>query len=306
VEVNYSMILKPLQKIRIIDSNKACKADSLGYFVAQEAMGRYNSWNMSILFTRFGKAGKPRIYPLSVNSFMTNYNALDKTSKTILDIIKFYEDLEPRHNNNGGIEVGATLLEPITMEHKNLLDLSDNEFTAYVVALSLFIRKLTSHAPVTSLHRIPALTFVDFANGGFNLAAVDSEYVGYYILYGLRLKGDERKLGINEGHGKLFGASYAERIGNRAGRKELLAKLHMSLAIAKDAFTDYNRRVFGCFNLLDTKISKLLEYYRHSSKELAYIKKDEARYTKTLANAPRNKGIKMPKKGRMRIRKVGP
>lgn len=299
------MILKPLQKIRIIDSNKMCKAESLGYFVAQEAMGRYNAWNMSILFTRFGKAGKPRLYPLAVNSLMINYNDLNKTNKTILNIIKFYDVLEPRHNSHREIEVGATLLEPIPMEHKNLLDLSDNEFTAYVVALSLFICKLTKRTSIISLHRIPALTFGNFAVDGFDFAAVSPEYVGYYILYGLRLADDERKLGLVGGRGKLFDASYAERIGSRAGRKELLFKLHMSLAMSKNAFMSYNRRIFGCFNNIDTKINDLLKYYRRNGKELDCIKRDEERYIKDLANAPHNKGRKMiPRKGRMKIRRA--
>jgi len=298
------MILKPLQKIRIIDSNKVCKAESLGYFVAQESMGRYNSWNMSILFTRFGKAGKPRIYPLPVNSLMIDYNTLNKTNKTILDIVKFYDVLEPRHSSNRGIEVGATLLEPIPMEHKNLLDLSDNEFTAYIIALSLFIRKLTNRTPITNLHRLPILTFGDFANGGFNFAAVNSEYVGYYILYGLRLRDDERKLGIVGNNGELFDASYAERIGSRAGRKELLVKLHMSLAMSKNAFVSYNRRVLSGFNAIDAKINDMLKYYRRNGKELECIKRDEDRYTKDLANAPRNKGRNMPRKVRMKIRRA--
>lgn len=290
------MILKPLQRIQIIDSNKMCKAGSLGYFIAQESVGRYSAWNMSILFTRFGKAGKPRLYPLPVNTFMVDYGIYNKADRSIIDIVKFYDSIEPRSN----IDKGITLLKPIAMEHKNLLDLSDNEFTAYIIALSIFIRKLARPGSITSLHHMPRLSFGKFVDSGFDFASVNSEHVGYYILYGLRLREDEKKIGIAGNRGELFVESYAERINNRAGRRELLSKLHMSLAMSKNAFMKYNKRVFGCFDATTSKINDILEYYRRNKKRLAAIKNEEDRRSKIIPN----KDARVPiRKGRPRPRR---
>jgi hypothetical protein len=296
------MILKPLQKIQVINSSKMCKGGSLGYFIAQEPASRYNTWNMSILFTRFGKAGKPRLYLMSVNTFMINYAALPKTDKTIIDTVKFYEDLEPRSYIN--TSVGDTLLEPIPVEHKNLLDLVNNEFTAYIIALSLFIRKLTNLTSVVKLHHMPALVFGEFVNNGSNLASIDSSRIGYYILHGLRLRDDERKIGIEDGRGKLFAESYAERIDSEVGRRELLSKLHMSLAMSKNVFIKYDKLVFGCFGDVAARINDILKYYRRNERELNFIKKDEDIRTENIAKSDLNKDAKIPRKRRMKIRRA--
>lgn len=302
------MILKPLQRIQVIDSSKMCKGGSLGYFIAQGPVGRYNAWNMSILFTRFGKAGKPRLYPLPVNTRMINYDTLTKADKIIVNTVKFYDGLEPRpHINKDGHQesnIGTTLLKPISMEHKNLLDFPDNEFTAYVIALSIFIRKLTSRTSITGLHRAPVLGFVEFANNGFNFASINSEYIGYYILHGLRFRDDEKKIGIANGKGRLFAESYAERIGNRAGRKELLSKLHMSLAMSKNMFMRYNKLTSGCFSNTEDKINDILRHYKRNKKELAFVKKDESFRAEGIVKAAPIRDARVPvRKGRMKLRR---
>ena len=103
--------------------------------------------------------------------------------------------------------------------------------------------------------------------------------------------------------GESFNTSYTKRIDNKAGRRELLSKLHMSLAMSKNAFMSYNRRIFGCFNSIDAKINDMLKYYRHNKEELGCIKRDEGRYTKDLAAGP-NKNRKVPRRGRMKIRRA--
>jgi hypothetical protein len=286
-----------------------CKAGSLGYLVAQEQVGGgYNSWNMSILFTKFGKSGKSRIYPLLVNPFIIGYDTLNKVDRIIMDTVKFYEGIEPRPLMNKGVyletNLGATSLEPISMEHKNLLDLSDNEFTAYIIALSLFIRKLSDRMPISNLHHIPGLRFGKFVADGSDLAAIHANFIGYYILYGLRLRDDEEKVGIDTGSGKAFAESYIERIDNRAGREELLFKLHMALAMSKRAFLKYNKLIYSCTDNIDARINDILKYYKHNKKKLASIKKDERVHKDLHAKAVPNRHVKVPRKGRMKFRRA--
>lgn len=290
------MILKPLQRIQIIDSNKMCKAGSLGYFIAQESVGRYSAWHMSILFTRFGKAGKPRIYPLPINTLMVDYSIYNKADRNIIDIVKFYDGIEPKSN----VDKGITLLEPIAMEHKNLLDISDNEFTAYIIALSMFIRKLVHHTAINGLHRMPKLSFGKFAHSGFDFASINSEHVGYYILQGLKLREDEKKYGIAGNHGELFVESYAERINNRAGRRGLLSKLHMSLAMSKNAFIKYNKRTFGGLDATISKINDILDYYRRNKKQLVAVKNDANFRSKIVPDGDARVPIR---KGRPKVRR---
>lgn len=278
VEVNCSMILKPLQKIQIIESIKMCKAGSIGYFVAQDSMGSHNAWDICIVFTRFGKAGKPRLDVVPLNISMIDYNTMDKTDKNIIDIAKYYNDLEPRPYIHRGIEhsprIGTSTIMPISMDTKNLLELSDNEFTAYIIALSMFIHKIVHQKSSRYLHRTPGIKFVNFTADEYNLMAAKAEYIGYYILHGLKLDTDRRKNGSAEKY-QLFSEIYARQIDSKIKKRALLSKLYMALAMSKNTFRYYNTTTDRSFSNISTKITDILRYYKRNKHDLSQIKEVE-------------------------------
>lgn len=273
------MILKPLQKIQVVESTKICKAGSLGYFVAQNLVGRYNAWDMCIVFTRFGKRGKPRIEPVSINTFMIDYDTMEQVDKNIMNIVKFYDGLEPRPYTHKGIdhqsELGTSTITSVPMDAKNLLELSDNEFTAYIVALSLFIHKIIHGTAARLLYRTPRLEFGNFADTGFDLMSAEVEYLGYYILHGLKRDSDGRRRRFDFAGDQSFGESYARQIDSKDKKRSLLSKLHMGLAMSKNAFEKYNSASRASFSSVFARIDDILGYYRHNKKELASIKRSE-------------------------------
>ena len=273
------MILRPLQKIQVVQSTKKCKPNSLGYFVAQDPVGDYNAWQMCIVFTRFGKKGKPRIEILPINLPMVDYNAMKPADRDILNAVHSYEGLEPRtytdRKGNSTNDTRDTVIEPIKPTGpKDLLRLPDNEFTAYIVAMSLFIYKLIYRQPARSLNVCPIhIKLTNFADNQFDLTTITPEYFGYHILQGIAMDELLKKKQVEVREGSSFEYVYNRQINSARKKRHLLDRLQRSIAMAKNELDKYNNIVQYKYNRINVNITDILKYYRHNKKELANVKK---------------------------------
>ena len=212
LEVDCSMVLKPFQRIQIIDSNKKCKAGSLGYFVSQSYMGRYNIWDMCVVFTRFGKKGKPRTEVVSIRTPVVNYANMEQSDKDIIDIVKFYDGLAPRP---GLDDVDDTTIAPIAIEAKDVLELSDNEFTAYIMALSIFLYSITHNMSADRLGDMhPVGRGQLFIDSRYDLGLVTPGKLAYYIMFGLKIDTQLK--------GTTFATRYASQIDTKRKKENIL------------------------------------------------------------------------------------
>jgi hypothetical protein len=272
------MILRPLQKIQVVQSTKKCKPNSLGYFVAQDPVGDYNAWQMCIVFTRFGKKGKPRIETLPLDLPMVDYNTMKPADRDILNIVYSYEGLEPRtytdRKGNNTSNLRDTVIEPIKPTGpKDLLRLPDDEFTAYIVAMSLFIYKLIYRQPARSLNMCPIhINLTDFADNRFSLATVAPEYFGYHILKGIQMDDLLRKKQVRVKDGSSFEYAYNHQIDSARKKRHLLDRLQRSIAMAKNELDKYNRNVQYRYDRTNRTINDVLKFYKHNKKELANVK----------------------------------
>ena len=281
------MILKPLQRIQVLESTKKFKPGSLGYFVAQDSVNSYNGWDICIVFTRFGKKGKNRIEPAYMRTYMVDYNTMKDSDREIIDITKLHEGIEPiQHLDRRSRILGALdeiKIEPFPIESKNLLDLPDNEFTAYIIALSMFIHKMAYNKRAYNLIAMPGIRQRDFVASDFNLGIAEPGSIGYYILNGIHY--DEWTKKKQMPNRKSFRNLYAAQILTQSRKRALLNRLHMGLAMAKEPIKIYKANTENAFTDNSVRINHVLKYYRRHKKELRQIEESKGKQNSWIIKA---------------------
>jgi hypothetical protein len=285
------MILRPAQKIEVVESNRQCKAGSIGYFICQDSVvSGYNVWRMAAVFTRYGKKGKRRIGVLEFPIHMLSSDQLKESDKKIVDIVKFVEGLDPRSNFNkhksrrekerGLLDqhgIDESKIIPIDIECKNLLDLDTWDFLGYLTALSIYLNRLCHNKLSSQLVSTPLLMrlceFVEHKD----LRLMPPDYVGYYIIMGLEYDAQNKN--------KSFEDIYLNLFNNHAMRKECLDKIIMGLVMAKDRDTDYKTYILQVYKDMEATIAEILLFYRENKRELKFVQKGEEEY-KNSANGP--------------------
>jgi hypothetical protein len=275
------MILNPLQRIQVLESTKKCKTGSLGYFVAQDPISTLNGWEMCIVFTRFGSKGKPRIEPLILRPRMIDYATMKENDQNIMEIAGAYEGIEPRlyPDSRGRIvgKMGDSKLEPVPSDSKDLLNASDEEFTAYVIAMSLFVYKLLARKKVRSLSQTPVLQSQRFVRSGFDIAQITPEMIGYHILYGVQYDINKARLVKHAEDSEAspsFAESYAAQISTEAKKRVILERLRRSIAMSRVALLSYQKSLEFALQNISRKIDDTLKYYRKRKKLLEKVQQD--------------------------------
>lgn len=269
------MILKPLQKIEVIESTKRWKPGSVGYFVCQEPVSSYNGWNMLVIFTRFGKKGKYRLETVNIGIHMIEYDQLKKSDRTIMEIVKFAEGIEPRiHPADIGKSklrysqpVGGSIIAPIQVDHRDLLEIETWDFMAYTTAISLYIYKLSCGRDIYRLQLIPPIKMSEFVGSGSDLGNVQALDMGYYILRGLGVDANKKT--------KVFEEIYLDFFENMSNRRKCLEKLLISLSACRQQDSQYKEDIKSRYRHVEQVFNNTLRHYRHKRKILQRIKEEE-------------------------------
>ena len=274
------MILRPTQKIEVVESNRQCKTGSIGYFVCQDSMLNYNAWQMVSIFTRYGKKGKRRISLLGFSTRMFTSDQLKESDRKILDTVQAVEGLLPRLNSNkrrahrfesiDTQEIGASTIIPTDIECKNLLDLDTWDFLGYFTALSLYLNRLRHGKLSYQLASVPLLLGLNEFIEHKDPRLMSPEYMGYYVIRGLEIDVETKS--------KLFETSYLSLFDNQAMRKECLDKIIMSMVIVKDRDAHYKSQVARVYKDIEIRINGVLSYYRKKKNDLKYVQKGEEEY----------------------------
>jgi len=270
------MILNPLQRVQVLESTKKCKAGSIGYFVAQDPINSYNGWDMCIIFTRFGKKGKLRVEPVTIRPRMIDYSTMKESDQYILEIAGTYEGIEPRRypDRRGRLigKLGDTKLEPVPSDTKDLLNVSIEEFTAYIVAMSMLMYKLQCGRRVSGLNKNPSIKSRRFARSGFDLSTVSPSVLGHYILFGISYDSKGYKQSMFEEKGITFAEALAAQTDTLGKKRDLLNRLRKLTAMYKTTLANYQVNLERAFQNNSARINEVIKHYRRSKKEVKNLK----------------------------------
>lgn len=275
------MILRPAQKIEVVESNRQCKAGSIGYFICQDIISRYNAWQMVSVFTRYGKKGKRRISVLEFSTQMFDSSQFKGSDRKILDTVQFVEGLLPRPDNSTrklrrrfGLPdphgIGESMIIPTDMGCKNLLDLDTWDFLGYLAALSIYLNRLhhskSSHQLATMPLLMQLAEFVEYKD----LRFMSPDYMGYYIIKGLDYDAQNKD--------KSFEDSYLNTFNDHAKRKECLDKIIMAMVGLKDRDADHKSYILQVYRDIEIHINDVLSYYRKKKNDLKSVEKGEEEF----------------------------
>lgn len=228
------MVMKPGERIKVIESTKRCSAGSIGYLAYQVSLSPYNACRSMIVFTRFGKNGMPRVTPTIVTPCIVDYSMFPKEVQQAIEENKFVDRLEPApdRRTKKTCKLVDTKLESYPLKSRNLLDLPDLHFQAYIVALSLFLRKIVTKRDWSYLtrHISPRLERM-FSNFSYTFEELDPKIWATAILYG---REQDIKYEVDN-----FALFYYDQINTVDKKKRLLKTLYKNLAIANKLVSEY-------------------------------------------------------------------
>lgn len=254
------MILNPLQRIEVIKGARRVRTHSVGYFVAQNSAHPYNRWYICTVFTRIGKAGKPRVEPISALTRMIEYDTMDESDYNIIRDVAVREGLDSDRTLGDPNYIKVRPIPPIS---KDIVEISNNEFMAYIVALSMLIHKLvdgTSILNMTSYYLVGRHR-TDFYRSRFNLSRPNPDELGYYILSGIQHDKIAAKRG-RDGEGIKFSEAFAVQTDTIEKRRAILNRLRQSLCMTRNYMRDYEVKMEGDMSDIRTRINNVLRYYR--------------------------------------------
>lgn len=172
-------IIRPTEKIEIIESKKQCKAGSTGYLAYQQPLDKYNLCRSAVVFTKFGNKGKNRIEIINIITELVDIKSMKLTEKGRNKLKESATEygIIPRHPDKY-YNIDSSM-KKIPISSKNIINLDMWDFFGYICSLSLFIKKVSNDLNVmpsmftagklspeevvqTHIVDIPPITLVDF------------------------------------------------------------------------------------------------------------------------------------------------
>lgn len=170
------MILRPLQKIVVVESAKQTKPGSIGYLTHFSVIKNYyyNLVKYDVLFTKFGKSGKKRFSTGTLTTEIVNIDSFELGD----DVKKKLKCLNEKYllpvTSNKEWHVNSKI-RPLTEGPKSLMKLEIWDFMAYVGALSKFLGRMHFDESFES----PTITREDVIN--VSVAEISPYMIGHFI-----------------------------------------------------------------------------------------------------------------------------
>lgn len=227
------MLIQPLQKIEVIDSGKQCKAGSIGYLAYARGISGYNLVEQDIVFTKFGKSGKPRTSLVKLRTPFIDIESLNFHEDNRKSIEKIFQDyLMPHYGNENERDRKMRSIDShtkaIPIEVKNLIEFGIWEFMAYISALSIFIEMMEQRSAGLGHGRVIRRT--DISNTP--VAETPLLLVGYYIAESFRNPDGRLDQKFDE---------YVTYFSSTRNRKAWAEKLRKKLSLNRQAVVRYSK-----------------------------------------------------------------
>lgn len=294
------MLMKPCQKIKVIESDKKCKTGSTGYLVGQRPVDSYNAWYVGVVFTRFGKKGMPRMEFVNIVIPIIDISGLEESDRQIIEVVQFAELLSPmphpddlgRKRRRYSTPLPDSKIEPIDPGVKDLMDMKPLEFLAYATAMSLSIRALKRKA--SSLHLSMRLqppyhvNLQNFTEGGYRLDQVSSPDVGLFVMISWLYDRSNKNT--------IYMDNILHVVEDPDVRYSMWTKMMRTNSECVEAVKKQEEGNIRAYERMGREISDVLKFYNDNPEELDRIKE----YTKSLPKwkKPPSKRIEQVQKER--------
>lgn len=236
------MLIQPLQRIEVVNSSKQCKAGSTGYIVCGHWIGAYNLVDHDIIFTRFGKNGKPRISLVKLVTAYVDVESLsfrEEYKHTMDKIIRDY--LMPLRWEGRRASPIDSSIKVIPIGAKDLTELGIWEFIAYISALSMFVKAM-EHIDLG----MPRIRIDDIL--GTPVAETRPSSIGHCICESFK---------NTEGRLDQKFDEYINYFSDVRNRKIWIKKLRKQLSLDRQAVIRYSKGVLAKHNDLCLSIKNL-------------------------------------------------
>jgi len=249
-------IIRPTEKIRVIESKKQCKTGSIGYLAYQQPMDMYNIYRSLIVFTKFGNKGKNRIEMIGITTEMVDINSMKATPKQRESLKERItkSSIMPRHPDK--YYTINSSIERVPMTSKSVIDLDIWNFFGYICSLSLFMKSLTggdtrlplpgrdgpSIADVnrTRIIDVPPIALANYIYLALNyseLAGVDAEEIS---------------------------SRYMDHFNNTRNRTKCMDKMYLLLSTLREGVLRYSTYIIEAHKNMTNRIKSIIANKRES------------------------------------------
>lgn len=230
------MLIQPLQKIEVINSSKQCKTGSIGYVIHAHNIGGYNLLGYDIMFTKFGKSGKPRISLTSLVAQFVDIESLSFNKEHKGTIEKVLQDyMMPYHYGRRESSAVDSYIKMVPIESKDLTELETWEFMTYISTLSMFIEVMEGNMPDLGRPRVrERVREADVLN--MPIAETPPSLIGHYISLSFK----NRNGRVNQKFDEYI--AYFSEIENRRPWIEMLRK---RLSVNRQAVIRYSKNMLS-------------------------------------------------------------
>ncbi len=147
-----------------------------------------------------------------------------------------------------------------------MLSVSDMEFLAYITALSLYVYRLKYGAAASTLmHAITPSGFKRFADFGYQFGEIDPEFIGCYILEGIRQ-------GVKDKSDSYINSLLAY-VSSPEVRVMLLERLLRPFSMMSNTIRQRKELTESKYRDMKVRIDEIILYYRSSRKRLKEVEK---------------------------------
>jgi len=225
-------IIRPAEKIEVIESKKQCTAGSVGYLVYQQPYDMYNICKAVIVFIRLGNKGRNRIELMNINTVLVDINSI--AGLTTKNKERAMENaIMPRYPDKY-YTINASI-KKVQMPSKNIIDLDIWDFFGYICSLSLFMGRTRSgreiQLPLSKYHPLSPREV-----SGTHINDISAISLAGYIYVAL----NSSKLGANKERSETNLSLYLDYFEDTKNRAACMDKMHRVLSTLREGVLNYS------------------------------------------------------------------
>lgn len=249
-------IIRPTEKIEVIESKKQCKTGSTGYLAYQQPLDIYNMCRSLIVFTKFGDKGKSRIEIMDTTTEMVDIASMKLTTKareTLKERIT-KSSIMPKHPDK--YYTINSSMKKIPMLSKSIVNLDIWDFFGYICSLSLFVKYLSNNGAKISLPGKDGLSIGDVSHTDIVDVAPINLVNFIYLALNSKIPGLDAE-GIY--------ALYMEHFNNTHNRIVRLDDMYLLLSTLRESVLRYSNYIIESHRQMNSRIKLLISNKKGNS-----------------------------------------
>lgn len=255
-------IIRPTEKIEVIESKKQCKTGSAGYLVYQQPLDIYNMCRSLIVFTKFGNKGKNRIEVMDITTEMVDIASMKLTTKA-REILKeriTKGNIMPKYVDK--FHTINSSIKKVPMLSKSIVDLDIWDFFGYICSLSLFMKSLTAGAYTRlglldrdnlSIAEVHQTRIIDVPP--INLAS--------FIYLALNCS---KLAGVDGVDARGLSSLYMDHFNSTHNRAACMDKMYLLLSTLREGVLRYSNYIIASHRDMSNRIKSVIANKKESSK----------------------------------------